>query len=92
MISELIAWYPREIKWLSTISSNQYYKNKFIKDAQHSVLVPRSQIRFMLLVLSEVFSVMSEGVKSACMSAEYWSRQVQSPLGSVCRKPNKRVD
>lgn len=70
MISELIAWDPREIKWLSTISSNQYYKNKFIKDAQHSVLAPYSQISFMLPVLSEVFSVCVWRVKRTCMSAD----------------------
>lgn len=70
MISELIAWDPREIKWLSTISSNQYYKNKFIKDAQHSVLAPHSQISFMLLMLSEVFGVYIWGVERTCMSAD----------------------
>lgn len=70
MISELIARDPREIKWLSTISSNQYYKNKLIKDAQHSVLAPHSQISFMLLVLSEVFSVYVWWVKRTCMSAD----------------------
>ncbi len=53
IISELIAWDPWEIKCLSTISSNQYYENEFMKDAQCGISSSHSQISTMLTVIWE---------------------------------------